>query len=209
MDKLKNKIKDTYIAGETTLRFVARICNTDHHKVKRTLEEAGILIVKGKKEPPTQQHRDNISKACIGRRGWNTGKKMPKASLYKNMQAHIRFDISLDWLLKFEDIEKLKLLNRCITNRSNRFGVSKSWYMQYIEHFYYDKNFNIIYFRWLESGKELYLRPSIDHILPKAKGGDNGIGNLQFLSWFENRCKNDMTQTEWDKLKLNIGRYLL
>ena len=31
--------------------------------------------------------------------------------------------------------------------------------------------------------------------------------NLQVLTWFENRCKNDMTQAEWSAIKLNINRY--
>ena len=52
-------------------------------------------------------------------------------------------------------------------------------------------------------------KPSIDHIVPKAKGGTNDLNNLQFLSWFENRCKNDMTQNEWDILKNNINKYLI
>jgi hypothetical protein len=43
----------------------------------------------------------------------------------------------------------------------------------------------------------------------RAKGGTNDIENLQFLSWFENRCKNDMTQTEWNNLKLNIQEYFI
>ena len=50
---------------------------------------------------------------------------------------------------------------------------------------------------------------SIDHIIPKAKGGTNLLSNLQFLSWFENRCKNDMTQDEWNTLKLNIKEYVI
>ena len=45
--------------------------------------------------------------------------------------------------------------------------------------------------------------------MPKAKGGTNDLENLQFLSWFENRCKNDMTQKEWNILKSNIGEYLI
>ena len=74
---------------------------------------------------------------------------------------------------------------------------------------YNDDQFNRIYESWINSGKEKYKKPSIDHIVPKSKGGTNDIENLQFLSWFENRCKNDMTQTEWDNLKLNIKEYFI
>ena len=35
------------------------------------------------------------------------------------------------------------------------------------------------------------------------------LDNNQFLSWFENRCKNDMTQDEWNILKSNIKEYLI
>jgi 5-methylcytosine-specific restriction endonuclease McrA len=62
---------------------------------------------------------------------------------------------------------------------------------------------------WCLSGYEKYKKSSIDHIKPKAKGGTNDLSNLQFLSWFENRCKNDMTQDEWNILKSNIGEYFV
>ena len=35
------------------------------------------------------------------------------------------------------------------------------------------------------------------------------LDNLQFLTWFENRCKNNMSQSEWDDIKTNIGLYLI
>lgn len=43
----------------------------------------------------------------------------------------------------------------------------------------------------------------------QVKGGTNALDNLQFLSWFENRCKNDMSQEEWDNLKSNIEEYFI
>ena len=100
-------------------------------------------------------------------------------------------------------------LNDVITKRSGRWDVSSEWYRSYIERFYDDDQFNIIYERWINSGKEKYKKPSLDHTVPKAKGGTNDIENLQFLSWFENRCKNDMSQEDWDNLKLNIQEYFI
>lgn len=53
------------------------------------------------------------------------------------------------------------------------------------------------------------LRPSLDHILPKSRGGSEELNNLQFLTWFENFSKRDMTQKEWEVVKLNIGEYFV
>ena len=75
--------------------------------------------------------------------------------------------------------------------------------------FYDDIQFNRIYKIWVDSNFEPYKRPSLDHIVPKAKGGTNDLENLQFLSWFENRCKNDMTQLEWNEIKKNINKYFV
>ena len=162
-----------------------------------------------KKRTFTKEHRANISRACIGRKTWSKGKKMPLDSLRKNMKSHIRFDVSIEYLRQFANIDKLKTLNRCITNRSGRFNVDTDWYISYIDKFYNDAQFNAIYNKWIDSDRPLYLRPSIDHIVPKAKGGTNEIDNIQFLTWFENRCKNDMTQEEWNKIKLNLKDYLI
>ena len=46
-----------------------------------------------------------------------------------------------------------------------------------------------------------WAKPSIDHIIPKVKGGTNELNNLQFLTTFENLSKRDMTMEEWDSFK--------
>tara|TARA_R110000851_G_C12886410_1_gene546629 strand:+ start:40 stop:606 length:567 start_codon:yes stop_codon:yes gene_type:complete len=128
---------------------------------------------------------------------------------YNNMATHLRFDVSAEWLMQFKDFEKLKTLNNVITNRSGRYDENTKWYISYLNKFYNDNNFNLIYERWEKSNFEKYKKPSLDHIVPTSKGGTNKIENLQFLSWFENRCKNDMTQKEWSKLKQNINNYFI
>jgi len=129
--------------------------------------------------------------------------------LYNNMATHLRFNVGYEWLMQFKDFKKLKLLNDVITNRSGRWNVDTEWYKEYLLRFYSDKQFNSIYHKWCLSGYCKYKKPSIDHIVPKAKGGTNDLDNLQFLSWFENRCKNDMTQYEWNILKSNIEEYFI
>ena len=129
--------------------------------------------------------------------------------LYNNMASHLRFDVDFRWLMQFKDFKKLQLLNDVITNRGGRWEVDTAWYKEYILKFYNDRQFNSVYHKWCLSGYNNYKKPSIDHIIPKAKGGTNDLNNLQFLSWFENRCKNDMTQDEWDTLKSNIEEYFI
>ena len=80
--------------------------------------------------------------------------------------------------------------------------LSEKYYKDFINKFYNQKQFNFIYSQWLNNNKtsrtfyDLY-KPSIDHILPKSKGGTNDLDNLQFLTVFENLCKRDMTAEEW------------
>jgi len=209
MKSIEDKIIEAYEPYVTTLREVGRIVGTDHHRVKRVLQSEGIEIAKGKIGPFTDEHRLAISKACKGRPTWSKGKKMPKGSLYKNMASHLRFDVTVEWLSNFCDIEKLKFLNRVLTNRGGGFDFDTNEYELFIEKFYNDDHFNDLYSGWIVAEKNQWLRPTIDHITPKAKGGGNNLENLQFLTWFENRAKCDMTQDEWNKVKLNMKDYLI
>lgn len=72
-----------------------------------------------------------------------------------------------------------------------------------------NEQFNIIYEKYIKNKNDKYLKPSLDHIIPKSKGGTDDLDNLQVLTWFENRCKNNMTQKEWNNMKERIGDYLI
>lgn len=183
-------IIELYKKGDS-MRSVADNLGTNHKLISRVLKKNDIQTRNPKNIRAAKKFNCDIERN------------------YNNMATHLRFDVSVGWLMQFKDFDKLKLLNNVITNRSGRWEVSSVWYKRYIERFYDDEQFNRIYERWINSGKEKYKKPSLDHIIPKAKGGTNDIENLQFLSWFENRCKNDMTQTEWDILKLNIQEYFI
>lgn len=198
-----------YKPGETSLRDVAHAVKTDHHRVKRILTAHGVPVVRAKRKPFTDAHRQRISDSTKGRVCWAKGKKMSRDSVLKNMAAHLRFDVDIEWLRQFEDFDRLKFLNRAVTERGSRFQFSTEDYRQYIERFYSCERFMRIYTRWLESGKEFYRTPSLDHIVPVSKGGAKSLENLQFLTWFENRCKNDLPQEDWNLLKLDIESYFL
>lgn len=190
-DKSVDLILCDYLSG-MSLRQVARKYNTNHHKIKRILNKNNIEI----RQP----------KCSRGLRKYEN----TRVAKYGNMKNHLRYDVELEWLCNFKDFDKLKFLNRQITNKDGtRFCNDKEWYMLFIEKFYYDKNFNNLYKNYLDSNKDKYKKPSLDHILPRAKGGNNELSNLRFITYLENMCKRDMTLDEWENIKSNLREYFL
>lgn len=183
-------IIDLYLKGDS-MRSIADRLGTNHKLISKVLKRNNVIVRKPKNLRGIKKFDCDIERN------------------YNNMATHLRFDVSIKWLMQFSDFTKLKLLNEVITNRSGRWDVSTEWCKSYIDKFYNDEQFNSIYTTWIDSGKMRYKKPSLDHIVPKAKGGTNALDNLQFLSWFENRCKNDMAQDEWNVLKSNIKEYFI
>ena len=168
-------------------------------------------IMKNKREF-SEEHKQKISESRkkLKANGWipyNLGMKMDRILVLKNMKAHLKYDVSLEWLNKFEDIEKLKYLNRSISRKRDCEGFTTEIYIQFIENFYYNKRFNELYLKWIETNDK-WIKPSLDHIKAKATGGDLMIDNLQFISWLENRTKIDIEQEKWKEIKKNISYYL-
>lgn len=182
---------DLYANKNMSMRQIARLFNTNHKLISRHLHKNNIKTrMKKMQINPIKHTKHELN--CI------------------NMQAHLRFKVDLAWLINFDDFEKIKCLNSLIRTRSSRFvDLNEKFYKKYIEKFYYDNNFNKIYKKWLESNKNHYMKPSLDHIIPVSKGGTNDLDNFQVLTWFENRCKNDMSQKEWDNIKNNINDYFI
>lgn len=197
-----------YVDKRWTLRMIAEKFNTNHHKIKRGLEREGVRITRRNTlKEFTQTHKDNISKSCKGRKVWSEGKKMNRQCILKNMKAHLKYDVSFEWLNSFEDIERLKYLNRSLSRKRDCISFTTEIYKQFIEKFYKDKKFNQLFNEWIKT-KDKWIKPSLDHIKAKTKGGSLLLNNLQFISWLENRAKIDIPQDKWNEMKRNIRYYL-
>lgn len=209
-----------YTKNKWSLRMIADKYQTNHHYIKRLLLKQGVIIVRNNhKRTLSEEHKNKISESRkrLKNSGWkpyNLGLKVidmenGKELLYKNMKAHLRYEVSLEWLMSFDDIEKLKLLNKSITRKRDCTGFNTELYIKFIEKFYYDDQFNKIYNLWLRK-QDRYSKPSLDHIIPKSKGGrSDDLSNLRFVTWLENRIKNDLDIDEWNRIKSNIKEYLV
>lgn len=207
------KIVQLYVKQKYTLRRIAKIYHTDHHRIGRILEKYKIKINnddrtitsrKGyKKKPFTEEHRKNIGLSAKGRKT-NLGKKMPKMSLYKNMAGHLHRNVSLEFLLSFENIDKLK----CLTSIINKDRVSQNFndeqYKEFLKYFYYDNTFNRTYDNWINENKQQFAKPSLDHIVPLSKGGTWELSNLRIIPWCINRAKYNFMPDEWEYIR---GKY--
>lgn len=189
-----------YDVEKYTMRRIAKEFNTDHHRVKRILEKYNIPITsfKGRKQiPMSEEAKLKMSLAKKGK-SFGFGRKAPKSSLYKNMQQHLRFNIELEFLQQFDDVEKLKILNRILRNTRLPDNFSDDDYKNYIKTFYYDEGFNYTYANWIKEGKKKFAKPSIDHIKPLSKRGTWDINNLQIVPWCINRAKFNYSEEEWE-----------
>lgn len=112
------------------------------------------------------------------------------------------------------DSEKFILLHKAIVYTQEKnvkyYNSHLNEYKQIIEYFWQDNQFNAVYNFWKkQSTKYLtfydWAKPSLDHIIPKSKGGKEELSNYQFLTVFENLAKRDMTMDEWNKFKIETN----
>lgn len=113
-------------------------------------------------------------------------------------------EITEEYLFNFDDFDKFLFIHKALV-KLLKFETIKNNYKQYIEYFYYQKQFNKLYSFWKVQERTStfydFAKPSLDHIVPKSKGGTNELSNLQFLTVFENLAKRDMTMKEWTIFK--------
>ena len=121
--------------------------------------------------------------------------------------ASSRKDIDFNFIDQFDNFEKFLLIHGLLMQGTRNYFVKVpiEEYYDIILYFYNDIQFNKIYDFWQKHKKDNtfydWAKPSLDHINPKSKGGENKKENLQFLTVFENLAKRDMSMEEWNKFK--------
>ncbi len=173
--------------------------HTEETKAKMSMMKKGVPTWnKGKSH--SEETKAKISAKLKGR--LCRGKKKKYLST-----CNSKYNVSKEWMDSFRDFEKFKFLSDAATQH-HHVKTTNEYYVKFIEKFYYDHQFNRLYNQWIQTPEDKHLKPSLDHIKPKLNGGTNDLDNLQFLTWFENRCKWILEEDEWKKIKKNFGLYM-
>ena len=118
--------------------------------------------------------------------------------------------MSDEYLNLYDDFEKFLLIHKALIRTSGNDGQyyknNTDEYKIIIDYFYNDPQVNAVYDFWLSHQlKDVtfydWAKPSLDHIVPSSRGGNNTLNNFQFLTTFENLAKRDMTMAEWNEFK--------
>ncbi len=132
----------------------------------------------------------------------------------KAFQATTYIEVGEDFLNEFkEDFEKYLFLHKAlrITHRDLFYYNNHiEEYKTIIRYFWQDEQFNKVYQFWNNNknkNKTFYdwAKPSLDHIIPVSKGGEEKLENYQFLTVYENFSKRDMTMEEWNDFKIKTN----
>lgn len=121
--------------------------------------------------------------------------------------ASSREGITENFVEQFEDFDYYLLVHKILVSTTDRYYIDCDIkiYEKAISYLYNDKQLKMIYDFWTTQDKSKtyydWAKPSLDHKIPKSRGGTNDIENLQILTVFENLSKRDMTQEEWEDFK--------
>lgn len=138
-----------------------------------------------------------------------TTKRIPKPKKPKNKKTPKKNDFVDKYRF---DFNRFLFVHKMLVNNDVKRYFQKCDQGEYenaVDHFFYDEQFLAVYDFWKEktnNGEKTntfydWSKPSLDHILPKSRGGSCDISNLQVLTVFENLAKRDMTWEEWQDFK--------
>ena len=197
-----------------------------YNLINKTVGKLKVISLVPKDERPTQNHGNywlckcqcgNYCKVPTTYLTGNSNYTQTSCGCDRKKRAFqetTHLDVSKEFLDSFDDFDKFLLLHRMLIRVSGNDGTYyKKHYDEYqtiINYFYNDKQFNAIYDFWQNHKNQNltfydWAKPSLDHIIPSSRGGDNSLSNLQFLTTFENLAKRDMTMEEWNNFKQNTN----
>jgi predicted DNA-binding protein YlxM (UPF0122 family) len=190
---------DKHIHDDFTLQQLIDYFKISRKSIKDILTKNNIKITRRNriKELSTET-KEKISK---GNKGKRIGTKNKLDSVKKSLIHHMQHDISFEDLAFVTDTNKFSFLSQKISKKVKFYFDTKQKYLDYYYRFYNDPQFNKLYDKW-KITKCMEDKPSLDHIVPLSKGGTWELNNLQYLTWFENRCKGQMTNLEWINFKI-------
>lgn len=121
--------------------------------------------------------------------------------------ASSRAGITEKFIDNFKDFDYFLFVHKLLVSTTDKYYINCEIkeYEKAITYFYNDPQLKAIYNFWKKQnrGNTYYdwAKPSLDHIIPKSRGGTNELNNLQILTVFENLTKRDMTWEEWTHFK--------
>jgi len=188
-----------YAVEMWTLRRIARLFDTNHHIVERVLNRNSVFKDdKGRKQGPRKKPKPRTTPRKKSR--WKI--VHTEANNRKNMKRKLKTDLDLS---VYEDFGKLRFLTRVLSRQRKHMGFEDATRKAFLDKFYFCPKFNWVYDRWLKGQKNKWLMPTLDHKIPRSRKGDWSLENLQFLTWFENRAKADMTAEEWAEFRIRYN----
>ncbi len=197
----KKELIEMYSQEFFSINRIWKIFKISNGYVKKILEENNVNINHNNrlKYVFTQDHKDKIWEKSK----WRKSRLWMKSSdemRRKNMVWHLNRNITITDLKKYNDTEKLIFLNNVISRHRKHF-VDDAKYIAYLDKFFYDKLFNIVYKERIHSWRCKWRIPSLEHILPISRWWGFDLDNLIFTTWFENRAKAEMSLDEWNNFK--------
>ncbi len=136
---------------------------------------------------------------------------MIKPHRYTKFVHNLVWEVDNIWARKFKNFEKLTMLVKRI-NKKMRKEFDTETFKAYVEKFYVDESFTRLYNYYIQTGKDKWFAPSLDHITPVSKGGSQiDLDNIMFITWFENHVKESTPLAEWvlvrEDVKQNPEKY--